>query len=292
MLGLFSRPKRKPGGNVPRRSRPTLELLEARDCPASPTINLTAVVRPGHLVELSGSVTDDNPAGVMVTFSGVVSGTTFPDASGHFDYTTPGGSLGLAYAVGVDQQNQSTNTAQAAVWTAAPTMTLSLSYGTQHTVTLSGQVTDIDPGGRTVTFTGVVSASVTTNADGTFSWTGAASQLGTVQATTTDLWSQTSNPVQVTVSNPTPVINNFTGSQGLNRYWTFSGSVTDNHPAGLTVQLGGIPALKGKTATVRADGTFSITVQLAVGEEGTATADVTDWWGAAAETVGWYVSQN
>jgi hypothetical protein len=46
MLALFSRPKRKPAGNVPRRSRLTLELLETRDCPASPTINLTANKSP------------------------------------------------------------------------------------------------------------------------------------------------------------------------------------------------------------------------------------------------------
>jgi large repetitive protein len=293
VLSLFSRCRRKPAGSAPPRTRLTLEFLETRDCPATTTAitTLSAAVLPGRMVQLTGQVASDNPAGVTLTFSGVMSGTTSPDASGHFSYTAQASALGTVSAVAVDQNNVSSDPATALVSTPAPALTLTVSYGTQHTVTLSGQVTDVDAGSLTVTFTGVVSGSVRTQSDGSFSYTAQASGLGNIQATTVDLWSQASNTAQVAVTNTAPVISGFTAVQGVNGYWTFSGTVTDEHPEGLVVRFGGLNSLTGQKATVQADGTFSITVQLAAGETGTASAQTTDWWGLDSNLALKYVSQ-
>ena len=56
-----------------------------------------------------------------------------------------------------------------------------------------------------------------TASDGTFSYTAQASSLGNVQATTVDLWAQTSNTAQVAVADSAPTISNFKGVQGGDR---------------------------------------------------------------------------
>jgi hypothetical protein len=58
--------------------------------------------------------------------------------------------------------------------------------------------------------------------------------------------------------------------------WTFRGRVTGGNVAGLTVQLGGLPSLRGRTAVVGPDGWFYLTVRLQPGEDGMATAQTTD----------------
>ncbi len=79
-----------------------------------------------------------------------------------------------------------------------------------------------------------------------------------------------------------PSIMNFQGVQGPNG-WTFSGSVQDDESVeGLTVNFGGL--LSGQTASVAADGTFSITVVLEPDAQGIVTAVVTDLDGLTSET--------
>jgi hypothetical protein len=281
MFGFTSRSRSK-SRVAARPVRLSLERLEGRDCPSlsGPAITgLIASILPGHIATLAGTVTDPNPASVTITFSGKASGSTTADSTGHFSFSTTNASLGQVSAIGVDCRNKTSNTATANITDTAPTLTLNLTYGSQKSVTLSGKVTDIDAGGRTVQLTGVVNATVTTAADGTFTFTTTATGLGTVQGSTTDLWLQTSNTPQVTVSCPPPQISTFTASQGDNNMWTFSGNVNAQSPAGLIITFGGLPELVGKTAAVAADGTFSITVQLQPGEIGTATAQTVDWWG-------------
>ena len=73
--------------------------------------------------------------------------------------------------------------------------------------------------------------------------------------------------------NPAPVISNFQGTSGPGDMWTFSGSVTDNQPvAGLVVNFGGILEGDNLSATVQADGSFSLTTYLPGLESGTVTA--------------------
>ena len=162
---------------------------------------------------------------------------------------------------------------------APPSISLSVSYGSQRTVTLSGQVTDVDAGGLTVTFTGMVTGSTVTNPDGTFSATFTATGLGEVDASTTDSQGLESNVATVTLTSNPPVITNFMATAGQAGVWTFTGTVTDESPAGLVVTFGGLPSLANQMATVQSNGSFELSVVLQAGEEGTATAVTTDWWG-------------
>jgi hypothetical protein len=90
-------------------------------------------------------------------------------------------------------------------------------------------------------------------------------------------------------TNHPPVIFNFTASNPVGNYWTFSGQVTDDQNVnGLVVTLGGLPSLNGVTTTVNAQGWFSVTVQLGPNESGTATAQTTDA-GGLASNVAWTI---
>ena len=76
-----------------------------------------------------------------------------------------------------------------------------------------------------------------------------------------------------------PRIIDFTGVEEGPNEWTFQGRVVGDNAAGLTIQLGGIPALQGQTVTTDSNGEFRITVRLGPKDRGTATAQTTDQWG-------------
>jgi len=288
MLGLLARSRRKSSPVRARRPPLLLEALESRYTPAVPTLMLNAQALVGHLVQLSGAMMDPLPGGGTVTFSGAASGTTVTDPSGHFSYLTSNASLGQVSAVGVDLLGQLSNTATANISVSPPSITLNFTYGTGGNITLSGTVADIDAGVRPVTFSGVVNTTVTTRPDGSFSLTTHTTGVGAIQATTMDLWGLTSAAAQVSINPTPPVITDFNGIQGANNCWTFSGKVTAQEPAGMMVALDGLPSLH-TVAQVQADGTWSVTVQLAMGEKGTATANTTDWWGQEANEAMFFV---
>jgi hypothetical protein len=84
-----------------------------------------------------------------------------------------------------------------------------------------------------------------------------------------------------------PVIYDFVGRQGPGG-WTFTGRVEDDElVAGLEVRFGGL--LANQSATVQADGSFSITVYLPPGTLGTVTAIVTDYDGLDSEEVSYVI---
>lgn len=278
MFRFFSPSRRTPTLVCPRFGRLLLERLEERDCPVIPALTLSATVLSGHVVQLSGTVTADQPQGVTVTFNGAASGSTTTGAGGAFLYTTGGASLGQVSAVATDQQAQVSPPATANIMVTAPTITLNVTYNTQRSVTLWGQITGVDAGSRTVTFTGVATGSVTSNSDGTFSYTTTATALGNVSAQTTDTWSQSSNTPQVTLVSAPPQITNFVATHITGNVWTFSGTVTDESFQGLTVALSGTPTLNGEICTVGSSGLFYTTLTLQNGEDGTACAQTIDWW--------------
>lgn len=270
-LGLRSRVSTK---KVREGFRPWVESLEARDCPAL-HIAMTAQVFAGHQVQLSGSITGGDASGLMVMFTGAVSGSTSADASGNFSYTTTQASLGTVSASGLN-----TDTATATVAVTPPSFSsLAITYGSQRSVTVTGTLNSLDASGRTVSFGGVAMGSATTNSSGYFTFTGTASALGTINVSETDLWGQQSSAASVTVASSAPQIVNFAAGNPIGNYWTFSGSVTDESAPGMTINFGGLAGLVGRTTTVQADGTFSFTILLPEGVEGTATAITTDWWG-------------
>lgn len=165
----------------------------------------------------------------------------------------------------------------------APTIQMMVTYGAQRTITLTGRVFDLNPGGLTVNFTGVVNSSAVTGPDGSFSLTTQASTLGTVEAVTKNAQGVASDKVTVLIVSGTPTISNFAAAQGFENQWTFTGKVTDESADGLVVSLGGLDSLQGQTIAVGADGWFRITIQLQEGETGVATALTTDWWGLTSQ---------
>lgn len=191
------------GVRCARRFVPRLESLESRDCPAAPVISsFTATQVAGQQVLLSGTVSDEAPAGVTVSFTGAASGSALVNSAGQFSVTLSLGAISVIHAQALDGES------------------------------LLSAVVDETP------------------------------------------------------ANDGPVITDFFGEQigGPGNLWTFSGYVDDESPEGLTVVLGGIPSLENVTVTVDETGWFSITVSLGADEGGTATADVTDWYGVAATT--------
>jgi hypothetical protein len=275
-IPVLLRPKKT--NRVPSSYHPRVDELEERCCPAGSHVTLNALVLPGHVVQLSGTVTGGLATGLQVQFSGAVSGVTTTDTNGNFSYTTSQASLGTVYAAGLSNA-QPTDTAQATIAVAAPALSLSISYGSQHNVTLSGLLTDLDADSRSISISGVAGGTPVTDSSGNFSFTTTASALGEVDATETDPWGQASNTAMVTVSDTAPVIQNFVAIHGIGNTWIFQGNVVAGYAEGLTIRFGGLTALAGRTTTVRADGTFSFTCTLPAGTHGTATAITTDWWG-------------
>jgi hypothetical protein len=161
----------------------------------------------------------------------------------------------------------------------------------QRVVLLTGQVTDESPASVTITFGGVMAGMTTPDATGAYSYMAEASGLGTVTAVATDNEQLSSEVASGLVSSNAPSFIEFGAAEGPNRYWTFTGRVSDESPAGLIVRFGGgMPSLEGKTAEVQADGTFTLVVQLNEGEWGVVTADLIDWWGLEASQASYFVS--
>jgi hypothetical protein len=254
-----------------------LEGLEARYClTAAPALTLSAQACPGHMVMLSGSVLDSQPGGVEVSFSGAAVGSVITDASGQFAFQTCNASLGSVSATATDQLGLLSNAVSASISVSAPTVTVSWTYGTRGDIIISGQVSDIDPGGRTVTLSGAVSGTAVTNQDGSYSVHLRATAYGTlIQAVVTDLWGMVSIPASTPFNPPAPVITAFTATMNTGNAWTFAGTVKSPEPGGLMIQFGGLPSLKDKCVSVATDGTFAIEIQLAAGESGEATAIAT-----------------
>jgi hypothetical protein len=235
---------------------------------------------------LSGQVTDENPATVVVTFGGVAVGATSPDAGGSYSFPTVASGLGTVTAVALDEEGLGSGIVEADLTSMPPTVSLSLQYGEQRWVTLSGTVSDEVPGGLTVTFTGVVNSSITTNSDGSFALTVQASALGDVNASTADQWGLTSNTATVTVTSNAPEIVGFGGRETPTGV-VFTGTVIDESAPGLVVTFGGL--LAGYSATVDSTGGFLLVVDLDWNAYGSASAQVTDWWGLTSEIALWYV---
>jgi hypothetical protein len=256
---------------------------------APPSLALSVSYGANNVVILSGQVNADQPSGLTVSFSGAVSGSAVTDGNGYFSLQTSVSSSGYVNASAIDDLGQNSNIAS--VWASAPpSLTLAVAYGTQQMVTLSGQVSDDQPGGLTVTFTGAVTGSVVTNSDGTYSLTIPASSLGAVQASVTDSLGLVSNTATVTLACAAPVIANASVTRDGDNDWMFTGTVVAQDPDGLTVTFGGMSAVAGLTETTEPDGYFCLVVQLPAGETGTVTAQTTDWWGQTSATVDYFVS--
>jgi hypothetical protein len=285
MFGLAARP-RKPVSSVwKNRARLGVESLERRDCPAAPVItSFSVTVLQNKMVTLQGTLTDTDPSTTWVSLGGNVNGSVEADVNGNFSTTLTASALGTVTALATDSAGLTSSQSTATIAVAPPQITLTLTYGTGHQLLLSGTVTDNSPNGLKVTITGIVppGSAATTDGLGNYSTTLTAMRLGDVSATTVDCWGQASNTATVTASNTAPVVANLWASAGKYDTWTITGTVTDEHAAGLTVTFSGLPALNGKTAVVQADGTFTLNVMIPPNQSGYIYAQTHDWWGLAS----------
>jgi hypothetical protein len=164
----------------------------------------------------------------------------------------------------------------------APVITsMSFTELPQRVVNIKGTVTDDhDVTQVQVSLSGVVVDVATVNGQGQFNVQLTAKGLGQVTAVAYDPQQQlASAPYVLQITSAAPVINTFTAVPNPDGTWTFSGHLTDAAPQGETVMLGGLRSLAGTAATVNSTGDFSVTIALQTGDMGTATAQMTDWWG-------------
>jgi hypothetical protein len=271
-----------PAARTPTRRPLLVEAHERRDTPAAPSLTLHVEAIAGNMVSLTGTVTDENPSGVVVNFDGVISGSTPANSNGSYALLTQASTLGTVTAQATDDEGLTSEAVQEALTSNPPTLTLTRTYGPYRQAIFSGQVTDEAAFGRTVTFSGAAAGSVQTDSYGNFTFMTSQWSPGTVTAQTSDPWGQVSNTPTATLTQTAPVITEFTATPGADGMWIFQGRVSDEYAGMLTVRLGGLPSLNNITASVASDGYFIRVLPLAPGESGTAWAQVTDWWGVTS----------
>jgi hypothetical protein len=259
---------------------------------ATPSVTLSVSWGAGNQVVVSGQVTDPDPQDSTVTIAGPVSATLTPDAQGAFSATVAASYLGNITTQAVDVWGQASSTATMDLTTAAPGVTLAISYGAGAQVTLTGHVTSQDPQDSKVSFSGPVTGWVQPNASGNFSYTAQASGIGTVQAIATDVWGQSSAAATVAVTDTAPIITDFDGTQGTNNNWTFQGDITASSLTGLTFALAGFAQLQGVSVDVSPTGDFCFSVQLDANANGTVTVTATDAFGLTSNTASALVRQS
>jgi len=145
---------------------------------------------------------------------------------------------------------------------------------------ITGRVADETPASCGVVITGAASGVMQCDSVGNFSGVFDVPALGQITAIAGD-GQLSSRPAVKNLTNDAPTIS-VSAVGGPNNTWTFSGSVGDEAPVGLTVTLAGPTGVQGATATVAADGSWSVTLSLPEGSSGNVTATVTDWYGQSA----------
>ncbi|MCL6505079.1 MAG: hypothetical protein K6T86_20575 [Pirellulales bacterium] len=283
MWSVFPKYKPRSALRKPRLGR--FERLESRWCPAAPTItSFVADVGPGRSVTLRGQVSDENPGMVMVQFTGAVSATVYTNPRGQFTYSTQNVQLGTVTAKARDMQMLWSQPVTADITSNPPVFqnVTVVESGPNRQVTISGHITDEDPGELWVVVTGRVNAYGNTDENGNFSITSTSSELGEITVTVLDPWAL-EDVTTVTITSNAPSITNLTVTHESLDYYLIQGTVNDEFAPGLTVFFGGV--LQGESITVNSQGIFQITVYAPDGGE--ANAYVYDWWGIQSELV-WF----
>jgi hypothetical protein len=167
-------------------------------------------------------------------------------------------------------------------------LNLSAVAGAGHTVQVSGSVVDQNPSACVVSLSGVVSGSVSVQANGAFSTQVTATGLGQVTAVATDNQQQiSSNQVSTQISAEQPVINNFAVVHNQNNTWTIQGQVADDQSAAaVPVLFGGPGNVQNMTVNTDANGNFCFAISITTTMPSfTITAVATDSWGLQSNLV-------
>jgi hypothetical protein len=208
MIALFRPPLRASKS----RFRPSLESLEARDCPSSgsggtnrpPAITLQVQYLQQNNIVLSGRVTDESPAGLTVSFTGLYAGSCVTGSDGSFSKSVAVSATGSVGASTRDNLNQASNIALAMVSTNAPAIVNFQAVNQIDNIwVISGHVVDESAANLVVYLNGLglSNVAVQVGADGNFSYTTelAADVSGVLTAQTTDWFGVSSQTAETLV---------------------------------------------------------------------------------------------
>jgi hypothetical protein len=282
MYGFLARRKHRPA--LTHRLR--CESLEARDCPALPPAMLSFEVTrlQGHAIQVSGMIWDESPATAQVRLSGVATGVFNVNAQGYFSGEALTTGFGQIAARAYDSEGFLSKCLYHNYQNLPPSISYQVEQSGPAQFRIFGVVTDEDPNLARVNIGGLVSASVTPEVNGNFTFTFNSSILGGMNIRAVDSIGQNSFLHNFQLPNQAPVIAPFYASQ-QGYAWIIQGRVADEAPAGLTVTFhSGIPSIDGRTTTVLSDGSFYIVAYLKWGESGVVSAQTTDWFGIASNT--------
>ena len=164
------------------------------------------------------------------------------------------------------------------------TLTLNVTYGPGANITLTGTLSGTSNlGNQQIVFGGVASGGILTNSAGTFAASTPISSWGTATAQTAD---GTSNVATANVTDSTPVIYQFWGSQNA-QVWTFTGTVVCGHnPSDVILNFSGAPvSIQNETCGCDSTGHFSLSVLFngTSNDNGPVSVQAVDPWGMRSE---------
>lgn len=236
---------------------------------------------------LSGASTTATPAILLANWTSLPEhGVMLWQMDGGFQYTPDSTFVGMVtvpFSVSDTNFDSVTRMVTISITANAPVLSeLSVTYGDDRSVTLSGTVAADDMTMLTVDFSGVASGSVTVSSDGSFTYTTTATGVGIVTAQANRL-GLSSNMRQIMLAPPVPVLESFTIQQPTLSLFdmktvTFSGSVTTS--VGQVSTL--IVSFCGEVTTMAApsfDGTFEKQLTMPRSQEGVVICMVVDDWG-------------
>lgn len=168
--------------------------------PTLTSFSITYVPGSGNEFTVSGDVQSPSGLSLPVTFAGCGLGVRSINANGSFSVQTTAAGSGTVTATATDVWGVSTSVQTSLTVPPPPPEITSFeaTYEGNERWVLSGTVSDQDPSGIKVQFSGVVSASSTTDSSGNFSTTIMAPQNlnGDEFAVAEDSWGQTSNTAE------------------------------------------------------------------------------------------------
>ncbi|HWB09353.1 MAG TPA: hypothetical protein VG826_09025 [Pirellulales bacterium] len=144
--------------------------------------------------------------------------------------------------------------------------------------------------GYQVTLSGPVSASVSVNQSGQFSYFGPATGLGTVTATVTDSAGDSGQASTNLMHSPPQITGFSVMPTGQGKQVDLAGHVSADTPAGLVVTFSGTAGLQTTSTMTDAYGNFNMVTTAA--SLGSVTAVVTDDWGAQSMPVTTQIMDN
>src|SRR5205823_1702591 len=93
-----------PRSSAVRAERVFRPRLEARDCPAAPTLSLMAMQTGEYTFHFTGHVQDEHPAGLTVSVTGATNGSAVTNSNGDFAFDATPKSLGQCYGSVTDDE--------------------------------------------------------------------------------------------------------------------------------------------------------------------------------------------